>query len=191
MDLLAETAGGLLSAWQNFYVIIGSSAGALIGLQFVVITLIAGTRHRAEGESIAAFGTPTVVHFGEALTLSALMSAPWPSRVAVAVVLGLCGLGGLAYTAIVFRRANRQTTYKPVPEDWLWHVILPGCVYGLLVISACLLPWLPRLSLFLVAASVLALLLIGVRNAWDTVTYIVTDSSHDRSVHDAGETKAM
>jgi hypothetical protein len=30
-----------LAGWENFYVIVGSSAGALIGLQFVVITLIA------------------------------------------------------------------------------------------------------------------------------------------------------
>ena len=30
-----------LSAWENFYVIIGSSAGALTGLQFVVIALAA------------------------------------------------------------------------------------------------------------------------------------------------------
>jgi hypothetical protein len=28
------------AGWENFYVIVGSSAGALIGLQFVVITLI-------------------------------------------------------------------------------------------------------------------------------------------------------
>lgn len=30
-----------LAGWENFYVIVGSSAGALIGLQFVVVTLIA------------------------------------------------------------------------------------------------------------------------------------------------------
>ncbi len=30
-----------LQAWENFYVIVGSSAGALTGLQFVVLTLIA------------------------------------------------------------------------------------------------------------------------------------------------------
>jgi hypothetical protein len=29
-----------LAGWENFYVIVGSSAGALIGLQFVVIILI-------------------------------------------------------------------------------------------------------------------------------------------------------
>ena len=32
--------------WETFYVIVGASAGALIGLQFVVLTLI------AEGPSI-------------------------------------------------------------------------------------------------------------------------------------------
>jgi hypothetical protein len=30
-----------LAGWENFYVIVGSSAGALIGLQFVAIALIA------------------------------------------------------------------------------------------------------------------------------------------------------
>jgi hypothetical protein len=30
-----------LGEWESFYVIVGSSAGALIGLQFVVIALIA------------------------------------------------------------------------------------------------------------------------------------------------------
>jgi hypothetical protein len=29
-----------IAGWENFYVIVGSSAGALIGLQFVVITLL-------------------------------------------------------------------------------------------------------------------------------------------------------
>jgi len=30
-----------LVEWESFYVIVGSSAGALIGLQFVVLTLLA------------------------------------------------------------------------------------------------------------------------------------------------------
>ncbi len=67
-----------LDRWENFYVIVGSSAGALIGLQFVVITLIAG-RPIARGEAQAgeAFSTPSVVQFGVVLLLSALVSAPW------------------------------------------------------------------------------------------------------------------
>ena len=33
-----------LDQWDNFYMIVGTSAGALIGLQFVVMTLIAEGR---------------------------------------------------------------------------------------------------------------------------------------------------
>lgn len=43
-----------LGGWENFYVIVGSSAGALVGLQFVVITLIAGrpgSRAQAQADS--------------------------------------------------------------------------------------------------------------------------------------------
>src|SRR4051794_20195244 len=111
----------LVSAWQNFYVIVGSSGGALIGIQFVVIALIASTRKHADPESIGAFGTPTVAHFGAALTVSAIMSAPWPSLLAASVALAACGVGGLAYATVVVRRARRQRGYRPVAEDWLWY----------------------------------------------------------------------
>jgi hypothetical protein len=64
-----------LTGWENFYVIVGSSAGAPIGLQFVVITLIAD-RPIAPGQAQAgsAFATPTIVHFGTVLLLPAILS---------------------------------------------------------------------------------------------------------------------
>lgn len=66
-----------LSGWEDFYVIVGSSAGALIGLQFVVITLIAEIPIVRDVERAgSAFATPTIVHFGAVLLLSALVSAP-------------------------------------------------------------------------------------------------------------------
>jgi len=62
-----------LSGWENFYVIVGSSAGALIGLQFVVITLLAD-RPMGPGQEQAgaAFGTPTIVHFCAVLFLATI-----------------------------------------------------------------------------------------------------------------------
>jgi hypothetical protein len=63
--------------WESFYVIVGSSAGALIGLQFVVITLIAERPALRSAEGGAAFSTPSVVHFAVVLLLSAILSAPW------------------------------------------------------------------------------------------------------------------
>ncbi len=51
-----------LAGWENFYVIVGSSAGALIGLQFVVMTLITNMPMvRVEAETSHAFATPTIL----------------------------------------------------------------------------------------------------------------------------------
>src|SRR5438093_8310417 len=51
--------------------------GRLLGLQFVVLTLIADRPSLRTAEAGAAFATPTIVHFGAALLLSALLRAPW------------------------------------------------------------------------------------------------------------------
>ena len=64
-----------LSAWHDYYVIVGSSGAALIGIQFVVITLIGQRPEPAPAETVQAFGTPTVVHFASALLVSAIMAA--------------------------------------------------------------------------------------------------------------------
>ena len=163
-----------LAGWGNFYVIVGSSAGALIGLQFVVMTLIAG-RSVAHGEAQAgdAFSTPSVVHFGVVLLLSAIISAPWDGIGIVVVIWGLVGLSGVVYSAIVARRMRAQTVYKPVFEDWLFHVLLPVTAYALVAASACAAYFYPRPALFLVGAAALLLLFIGIHNAWDLVTYHV------------------
>lgn len=107
------TANPQLAAWANFYVIVGSAGAAVIGVQFVVIALIASRRAGATAEAIRVFATPTVAHLGAALLVSAIMSAPWPSLFPVSVALTLCGLGGLAYGTTVIHRARGQTTYGP------------------------------------------------------------------------------
>ena len=85
------------------------------------------------------------------------------------------GLGGATYVVIVLRRARRQTDYQPVLEDWLFHTIFPLVSYTALVVAALLLPGHPAPALFVIAAGTLLLLFIGIHNAWDNVTYIVTE----------------
>ena len=163
-----------LDGWENFYVLVGSSAGALIGLQFVVLTLIAGAPvTRGDAQASGAFTTPSVVHFGVVLLLSAFASAPWNGIGVVGILWGLIGFGGLVYTLIVARRLRVQTIYKPVFEDWLFHVLLPLAAYAAMMVSGCAACAHGRRALFLVAAAALLLLFIGIHNAWDIVTYHV------------------
>ena len=162
-----------LIEWNSFYVIVGSSAGALIGLQFVVLTLIAERPPLRAPEVGAAFATPSVVHFGVVLLLSAIMSAPWHAIGIVAVFWGLAGLSGIVYAVVVARRMRLQSVYSPVFEDWLFHVLLPLAAYAMLAVSAYVARSHARPALFLVGAATLLFLFVGIHNAWDAITYHV------------------
>ncbi len=173
--MIAEASPSSLVAWESFYVIVGSSAGALTGLQFVVIALVSESRQRATFGQLDAFATPTIVHFCGALLISAILSAPWPSLTGVAVLLGITGIWGIAYTGIVFIRARRVAGYTPVLEDWIWHVTLPFLSYIILLVGALTLRADPALALFMIGSMAVLLVLIGIHNAWDSVTFIVVE----------------
>lgn len=162
-----------LTEWETFYVIIGSSAGALIGLQFVVLTLIVEAPSSRNPEAGAAFSTPSVVHFCVVLLLSAVVSAPWHTMGGVAVVWGLVGIGGVVYSFVVARRMREQNAYRPVLEDWLFHVAFPLAAYAILAAAAYTSRSSERLALFLVGAATLVFLFVGIHNAWDAITYHV------------------
>ena len=159
--------------WESFYVIVGAAAGALIGLQFVVMTLLADRPQLATPEGGAAFATPNVVHFSVALLLSAVLRVPWHGITTIAVLWGLIGLAGVIYMGIVTRRARRQTVYQPDFEDWLFHVVLPLIANAVLVLAAFAAPAHEREASFAVGAATLLLLFIGIHNSWDTIVYQV------------------
>jgi hypothetical protein len=167
------------AGWENFYVIVGSSAGALIGLQFVVITLIADMPLvRNQEQAGAAFATPTIIHFSAVLLLSGMLSAPWHGITGAALLWGLLGLTGIVYEIIVTRRMRLQTVYNPEFEDWLFHVLVPLGAYVILAVSAYAVRFHIRASLFGVGAAALVLLFTGIHNAWDAVTYHVFVTRH-------------
>ncbi len=125
------SAHSVLSQWESFYVIVGSSAGGLTGLMFVVITLAADSH-----------------------------------------VIGATAIAGVVYVMIVLRRMLKQTGYKPVLEDWVWHQVLPMIAYAALFVGAAGMSHDQTWALFTVGGVALFLLFIGIHNAWDTVTYI-------------------
>jgi len=162
-----------LGAWDSFYVIVGGAAGALIGLQFVVMTLIAEKPSASVAEAGRAFATPTIVHFSATLLLSASLRAPWPSVTLAALACGVVGLFGLAYVLLLARRIRKQSAYRPDAEDWSFHVLLPLLAYLLMALAP--LPSLAheRETLFAIGAGILLLLFTGIHNAWDAVAYQV------------------
>ena len=171
-----------LAGWLSFYVIVGSSAGALIGLQFVVMALVASAPRSPDGaQAGSAFATPTIVHFGAVLLLAAIGCAPWHRLVPAALLWGLLGLSGMVYAIIVARRMRVQTAYQPEFEDWLFHALLPFVAYLALPASVWAARTGPRAALFGVGAAALLLLFIGIHNAWDAATYHVFVKRQERA----------
>ena len=169
----------VLKAWESFYVIAGSSAGALIGLQFVVITLVAELRPRGTGHEIAAFATPTIMHFVAVLLISTIVSAPWPTLALPSIALGVTGIAGLVYAVRILLKTRKRVSYRMVAEDWIWHVILPFLAYGTLAAGSVLLQPHPLRALFGIGGAALLLLFIGIHNAWDTTTWVVTNRTQN------------
>jgi hypothetical protein len=168
----------LLAGWDNYYVILGSSAGGLTGLTFVVIALIRDAS-RISTRGLNTYVTPTIVHFGGVLALAAFFSMPHQHPSTISLGLAVGGLGGLLYSVLLARRMPRvPSDYVPVREDWIFNVILPMLLYGCLLLAAWLIWLWPEATLYGVALAALILLFIGIRNAWDIAVWMTTHPTH-------------
>ena len=60
----------------------------------------------------------------------------------------------------------------------MWYAVLPCSAYAALAVAALLLSARTETAVFVVGAAALGLLLVGIHNAWDTVTHIVVTGGH-------------
>ena len=166
------TVTSILQAWVPFYSVIASAAAALTGLMFVVLTLVATLDRAASRDGIAIYSTPTVVHYAVVLFLSAVLCAPWRTFAGPAIVLAVAGLGGMLYETVLAVAARKLSAYDPDAEDWVWYSVLPLAGYGMIVVAAALLFTGRELALYTSAAGAILLVVVGIHNAWDIVTYL-------------------
>jgi hypothetical protein len=173
----------LLRDWQNFYMIIGTTAATLTGLMCVASTLIAGieTHMSTLNAGVSAFNTPTVVHFCAVLLIAGILSAPWQAFSSVSFLLDLLGLGLVLYLIIVMRRMRKIPHYQAPLNDWLWYMAFPLIAYTVLIVAAIALPANPALALYGISAGMVVLLFLGIHNAWDLVTYLAVKRSHSEN----------
>ncbi len=167
-----DPASPFLTPWASFYVMTGTSAATLTGLMFVVITVVRGQEAARSRDGISTFSTPTVMHFCTALLVSATLVAPWKTLTFAPIAVGIVGVYGIVYVARVMLLTKRLTAYRADIEDWLWYNVLPLLAYAALLGGAAALRGWPATALFGIAGGVLLLIFIGIRNAWDVVTFL-------------------
>ena len=159
-----------LEQWANFYVITSAAAVTLLGLLFVVITL-AAERRRRDTSAIQIYLTPAVIYFSSVLLTSALLTVPNQTRLTAVICICLEGIAGVGYCGSL---AVRRGAGYEERSDLFPYVVFPFAAYAFLVAGGLLLLRRPQIGLDLVAAGLLMLLGIGIRNSWAIATTIVS-----------------
>lgn len=149
--------------WDGFYTLAGSTAGTLIGLIFVVITL--GIEHAEKDDDLRArlFVTPVLVHFTGLLVIAMAMVPPL-SAASRAIALGAIGSAGLAYVMNVWLLSRRTVRFEG--QRIIWHVAVPLVSYVLITASAAAWALEAPFANALCALGVTILLVTAVRNSW-------------------------
>jgi hypothetical protein len=159
--------------WDSFFLLIGGAAGALIGLMFVVVTLTARLDLEQAERGATVYMTPIILHFASVLVLSAVGSVQQAAPAVLAGVFGLVGvLGfGASLRVAILLRTGRLMQAAHWTDFW-WYGFGPTAAYLGLVAAAVAIVAAPAWGAPLVGAALVAVLLLGVRNAWDLVTWM-------------------
>lgn len=160
-----------LQQWANFFVSMSQAGATLIGLLFVVITT-AAERRPNEFAKVQVYITPTVVYFASVLGVGELGTIPTHTRISAAVCICLVGLAGLGYSGFL-RFAHRRSKSYNERVDLINYAVIPFAAYAILSLGGATLLHNIQNGLTLMAASMLLLLAIAIRNSWAMVVDVV------------------
>lgn len=157
----------MFEGWDEFYLLVGGAAGALIGLLFVVVTLTTNIDRGRASRGASLYMTPTVFHLAAVLAVGAVSLAPRTPPLIQLAVIGAIGLWGLVYALWAAVGINRfRAPETPHWTDGFCYGLIPAGLYGVLLGAVA------GRSALVVGAAMLALLAMAIRNAWDLVTWL-------------------
>lgn len=163
----------LFENWGEFYLLAGSAAAVLIGLIFVVVTLMSDRPRSSVLAGSRLYMGPVVLHVSFVLALSAAALAPGISGREFAIVAGVVALWGLG-RGVMSVRGIRALGGNDTPHwtDVWFYGVVPGLLY-LALAGVALGFWSGATwAVYGVAGVITGLLLISVRNEWDLVTWL-------------------
>src|SRR5258705_7973610 len=167
----------MFEGWASYCLLVGSSAGALIGLLFVVATLTTNMGRDQAVRGQAVYMTPTVFHLGVVLALSCITAVPRMTPQATAWLIGAGGLAGLGYATFSTVMIQRGKAKAPHWSDVWYYGAVPATMHlGLLATSAAIGCGVGG-AIYALAALLIALLLVAIRNAWDLVTWLAPSTA--------------
>jgi len=159
--------------WGEFYLMAGSAAAVLIGLIFVVVSLLQDRSRSSVLTGSQLYMGPIVIMVSFALVLSASALTPSMDAKHFAMIAGVIAIWGIVRAVISLIGIGRlEGEHKAHWTDPWFYAILPLALYFALGLVAGGLwhgsDWAP----LGVAGTIVAMLLLAIRNEWDLITWI-------------------
>ena len=157
--------------WGEFYLLAGSAAAVLIGLIFVVISLMQDRSRSSVLSGARLYMGPIVLGISFVLVLSAAALTPHIDRLTFAAITTAVALWGLVraiMSSIGIRRLKEEVHWT----DFWFYGVLPTALY-LALGGVALAYWTDcHWANYGLAGVITGLLLSAVRNEWDLITWI-------------------
>ena len=166
--------------WGEFYLLVGSAAAVLIGLIFVVISLMQDRSRSTVLTGSRLYMGPIVLGVSFVLVLSAAALAPGIDNRQFAAVTAVVALWGLA-RAIMSSIGIARLKEVHWTDFWFYGAAPTGIYLALAAIAVAF--WQDcECSRVGVAVVITAMLLLAIRNEWDLITWIAPRSSQDEEL---------
>ena len=161
-----------LKQWHDFYTLVGTAGATLLGLLFVAVSLGAGYLTEEHQSAIRTFYSPVVIHFTSVFFLSAVALFLSPQAKFLAALIGATALIGAIISTYITVQVVRTDTTNYL-EDYLAYGLLPALGYLALLAAAVSISLKKEFGLDELAAALLLLAIVNIRNAWDLMLTMV------------------
>lgn len=164
----------MFEGWSDFFLMVGSAAAVLIGLIFVVISLMQGRSRSSVLAGSRIYMGPIVLGVSFLLVVAAAALTPGITPAAFAIITGAVAVWGLArgMMSSIGIRALGTSADPPHWTDVWYYGLLPCAEYLGLMIAAIAVwheVWWAKYWLAIIVTSGL---LLAIRNEWDLITWI-------------------
>jgi hypothetical protein len=163
--MLQEPTAPLLEHWHEFYVLIGTAAAALVALLFVAASVGAGFLNIEPDGPTRTYVSPIAFHFTSAFFVSAAALVPSHTLLTLGALVGANAVAGMIYSTFVLRRLLGDNISDTA--DRFCYGVLPLIAYAAGLWAAWLIFHGSIHAPDFLAATVMLLLIVNIRNAWD------------------------
>ncbi len=164
----------MFEGWSDFFLMVGSAAAVLIGLIFVVISLMQGRSRSSVLAGSRIYMGPIILGVSFLLVVAAAALTPGITPAAFAIVTGAVGAWGLmrGVMSTLALRTLRTSEDPPHWTDAWYYGRLPCAVYIGLMLAAIAVWQELWWAKYWLAVMVTAGMLLAIRNEWDLITWI-------------------